>query len=464
MATFAAFSNTDILQDLRSRVSTGAVVTDPAELMKYSYSENMTGEGAGLALAIVEAQNTADIQGALATARKYHIPIVPQSAHTSTVIGADGLPGSIILSTIKMNHILEISKADSLAVVEPGVINGDLDQAARKQGMFYAPDPGSKLISSIGGNVSTNAGGMSTVRYGATKDNILGLKVVLADGREIKVGGRTLKQAFGYDLTQLFIGSEGTLGIVVEITVKLLPIPLGTPVMGMAFFPTMTQLAEAVAAIRISGIDPTMLEALDGNTVAALDTYRHTHYADNNESMLIFRIDSSTTETEALLEKMLTTHQGTHISVTTDPQAQADLQQMRRDMLPAVFAGQNHIMEDMALPLSQLAPMMDYIAELGAQLGLKIYTAGHAGDGNVHPTLVWPAGEKDVPPKIVEALQAMFHKTLALGGTISGEHAVGMIKNQWNNAELGPDVDYLQHQIKALFDPMNILNPKRKIN
>lgn len=141
---------------------------------------------------------------------------------------------------------------------------------------------------------------MSTVRYGATKDNILGLKVVLADGREIKVGGRTLKQAFGYDLTQLFIGSEGTLGIVVEITVKLLPIPLGTPVMGMAFFPTMTQLAEAVAAIRISGIGPTMLEALDGNTVAALDTYRHTHYADNNESMLIFRIDSSTAETEAL--------------------------------------------------------------------------------------------------------------------------------------------------------------------
>lgn len=302
------------------------------------------------------------------------------------------------------------------------------------------------------------------MRYGATKDNILGLKVVLADGREIKVGGRTLKQAFGYDLTQLFIGSEGTLGIVVEITVKLLPIPLGTPVMGMAFFPTMTQLAEAVAAIRISGIGPTMLEALDGNTVAALDTYRHTHYADNNESMLIFRIDSSTAETEALLEKMLTTHQGTHISVTTDPQAQADLQQMRRDMLPAVFAGQNHIMEDMALPLSQLAPMMDYIAELGAQLGLKIYTAGHAGDGNVHPTLVWPADEKDVPPKIVEVLQAMFHKTLALGGTISGEHAVGMIKNQWNNAELGPDVDYLQHQIKSLFDPMNILNPKRKIN
>ncbi|ERL65716.1 hypothetical protein L248_2402 [Schleiferilactobacillus shenzhenensis LY-73] len=464
MTTFPAFSPDDILHDLTSRVSAGAVVTDPAELQKFSYSTNMTGEGAGLALAIVEAADTADIQGTLATARKYHVPIVPQSAHTSTVIGADGIPGSIILSTLKMNKIIEISKPDGLAVVQPGVINGDLDKAARAQGMFYAPDPGSKPISSIGGNVSTNAGGMSTVRYGATKDNVLGLKVVLADGRVIKVGGRTMKQAFGYDLTQLFIGSEGTLGIVTEITVKLLPIPLGTPVMGMAFFPNMTQLAKAVAAIRISGVGPTMLEALDGNTVAALDTYRHTHYADNNESMLIFRIDSSTPATENLMEKLLGEYDGTHISVTTDPQQQADLQQMRQDMLPAVFAGQNHIMEDMALPLSQLAPMMDYIAALGTKLGLKIYTAGHAGDGNVHPTLVWPEDEKEVPTAVVEALQDMFHKTLALGGTISGEHAVGMIKNQWNNAELGPDVDYLQHQIKALFDPMNILNPKRKIN
>lgn len=144
----------------------------------------------------------------LKTARKYHVPVVTQNRFTSTVIGADGIAGSFILSTAGMNQIKEISKADSLAVVEPGVINGDLDQAARKQGMFYAPDPGSKPISGIGGNVATNAGGMSTVKYGATKDNVLGLKVVLADGRELKLGGRTLKQAFGYDLTQLFVGSE----------------------------------------------------------------------------------------------------------------------------------------------------------------------------------------------------------------------------------------------------------------
>ena len=181
----------------------------------------MTDDDSGLALAYVEAHTTKDIQGTLKTARKYHIAVIPQDQTTSTVIGADGLTDSLILSTAKMNRIIEISKADSIAVVEPGVVNGDLDKEARKQGMFYAPDPGSKPISGIGGNVATNAGGMSTVKYGATKDNVLGVKVVLADGREVKLGGRTLKQAFGYDLTQLMIGSEGTLGIITEVIVTV---------------------------------------------------------------------------------------------------------------------------------------------------------------------------------------------------------------------------------------------------
>lgn len=150
--------------------------------------------------------------------------------------------------------------------------------------------------------------------------------------------------------------------------------------------------------------------------------------------------------------------------VTSDDAEMAALQKLRQDMLPAVFAGQNHIMEDMAMPLSQLAPMMDYITAVGKQLDLKIYTAGHAGDGNVHPTLVWPTDVQDVPDKINEALKLMFHKTLELGGTISGEHAVGTLKNQWNNVELGENVDVVQHQIKSLLDPMGILNPKRKIN
>ncbi|ETY75506.1 FAD-binding oxidoreductase [Lactiplantibacillus fabifermentans] len=464
MTVFKAFSDEEVLADLKAQVTDGEVFTDTATLNKYSFSKNLSDDDSGLALAYVQAQSTKDIQGTLKIARKYHIPVVPQAQTTSTVIGSDGITGALILSTAKMNHILEISKEDSLAVVEPGVINGDLDKAAREQGMFYAPDPGSKPISGIGGNVATNAGGMSTVKYGATKDNVLGVKVVLADGREVQFGGRTLKQAFGYDLTQLMVGSEGTLGIVTQVIVKLLPIPLGTPVMGVAFFENMTALAKAVTAIRISGVYPTMLEALDGHTVEALDRYEKTHYAQASAAMLIFKLDNGGDASMAVVKKLLAEHAATNVTITTKPSEQADLEKLRRDMLPAVFAGQNHIMEDMAVPLSQLAPLMDYIQALGERLGVSIYTAGHAGDGNVHPTLVWPKEVTEVPDNVIQALQEMFHKTLELGGTISGEHAVGMLKNQWNNAELGEDVDQIQHQIKALFDPMNLLNPKRKIN
>ncbi|GAX00574.1 FAD/FMN-containing dehydrogenase [Secundilactobacillus silagei JCM 19001] len=464
LTVFSAFSNEQIIEFLKQQVTDGNVFTDPETLKKQSFSSKMTSDESGLALAYIEVKSTRDIQGVMKAARKFHVPVVPQNQFTSTVVGADGVAGSFVLSTKQMNHIKEISRADSLAVVEPGVINGDLDKAAREQGMFYAPDPGSKPISGIGGNVATNAGGMSTVKYGATKDNVLGLKVVLADGREIKVGGRTLKQAFGYNLTQLFIGSEGTLGVVTEVTVKLMPIPIGTPTMGIAFFDDMTKLAEAVAEIRISGVYPTMLEALDNATIEALDKYEGTHYSSNSGAMLIFKVDNSIPEVVDKLKELMNQYGAVNVTVTTDSKEQADLEKLRRDMLPAIFAGQNHIMEDMAMPLSKLATMMDYIHQVGVQKHLKIYVAGHAGDGNVHPTIVWPKEQKEAPQDVVEALQLMFHETLKLGGTISGEHAVGTMKNQWNNEELGEDVDQIQHQIKSLFDPMQLLNPKRKIN
>ena len=214
MTLFAAFDDDEILSFLNAQVVDGTVYTDAKTLNAHSFSSRMTDADSKQALVYVEAESNADIRGVLATARRFHLPVVTQNQYTSTVIGADGMTNAIILSTVKMNQILEISKADGLARVQPGVINGDLDKAARKQGMFYAPDPGSRPISGIGGNAATNAGGMSTVKYGATKDNVLGLTVILADGRELKLGGRTYKQAFGYDLTQLFVGSEGTLGVI----------------------------------------------------------------------------------------------------------------------------------------------------------------------------------------------------------------------------------------------------------
>lgn len=433
MAIFTASTNAEVLAYLKEQAPNAEIHVDDEVAAKYSANGRAQDNIEGKILAYVAAQDSADIRGVLQTARKYHIPVVPQSADTSTVIGADGLDGGIILSTIKMNKILEISKADSLAVVQPGVINGDLDLEVRKQGMFYAPDPGSKPISSVGGNVATNAGGMSSVKYGVTKDAVLGLKVILADGREIKVGGRTFKQAFGYDLTQLFIGSEGTLGIVTEVTVKLMPIPVGTPMMGIAFFHGMAQLAHAVMELRISGIYPVMLEALDGKTVRALDDYEHTNYGKDDETaMLIFKLDAGGEQNLSIAQEILAKNEAFGVEVTTDEAKAAALMKLRQDMLPAVFEKGYHIMENMAVPLSQLATMIEYVNEVALELDVDIYTAGHAGDGNVHPSLIWQ-DQVEPPEKVIEASRRLFKKALELGGTISGEHAVGMSKNQWTN-------------------------------
>ncbi|GAB6093149.1 FAD-binding oxidoreductase [Furfurilactobacillus curtus] len=464
MAVFNAYSHEEMIATLKQAAPHADIYTDADTLAQHKNDPNGIGDADGDLLAYIEVSDVDDIKGVLATARKYHLPVIPQTTATSTVSGSDAETNALMLSTVKMNRILDISREDQVAVVQPGVINQTLNEAANKIGMFYAPDPGSRPISGIGGNASTNAGGMSTVKYGATRDAVLGLKVVLADGRELKLGGRTFKQAFGYDLTHLFVGSEGTLGIITEITVKLLPIPLGKAVMGLAFFDNMTALSKAVTEVRASGVYPAMLEALDAKTVAALDVYEGTHYAENNGAMLILRLDVGGDEALAATEKILDQYGANHLHVTTDDTEMASIEKLRQDMLPAVFAGNNHVMEDMAVPMSQLAPMMDYITEVADQLHVNVFTAGHAGDGNVHPTLTWPKDQTAVPDNVIQALQLMFRKALALGGTISGEHAVGMLKNQWVNEELGDNVDYVQHQIKSLLDPMGILNPKRKIN
>lgn len=460
---FSPYNKQDVLSFLKKQVKDGAVSTDENNIKKHSYSSNLPGQH-GPAIAFVSAYSVADVQGVMATARKFHIPVVTQNRFTSTVIGADAVDGAIILSTAKMDKILELNQEDAYAVVQPGVINADLDKVARKQGLFYAPDPASKQMSGIGGNIGTNAGGLSGVRYGSTRDNVLGLKVVLADGRVLNLGGKTTKQAFGYDLTQLFIGSEGTLGVVVEATVKLMPIPVGKSLMGLAFFKDMATLSHATTDLRMSGIYPAMLEAMDANTLKAIDEYKGTSYSSHSGAALIFRVDALTDEGPAIIKKILTKYHAEDVQLTTDQQEQNKIIAIRQAMLPAIFTGRNAVMEDMAVPTSKMAELVSYIQQIGDENHVQIFTAGHAGDGNLHPTVTWNKDAKEVPESVKKVLRLMFKKALDLGGTISGEHAVGMLKNRWNNVELGDDVDYLQHQIKALFDPMNLLNPKRKIN
>ncbi|MDR2661149.1 MAG: FAD-binding protein [Lactobacillaceae bacterium] len=460
---FPAYDNQDILNALQTSVKDGKVLFDKQSLFDYSNNPKSSNEEVQLPIAIVLAKSIEDILAVVKVARQFHTPIITKDTNTSVVGGSRGQNDSIVLSLAEMNQILEINPEDGIARVQAGVINGDLDKAVSKYGFFYAPDPGSKNISSIGGNVSTNAGGMQSVRYGVTKDQVLGMKVVLMDGRVIELGGRTLKQAFSYDLTHLFVGSEGTLGIIVEITVKILPIPLGTPLVGIANFKNMTELTKATGTLRSSGVYPTVLEALDAATVQKLDEYESTNYSKDNAAMLIFRLDFTSPEIENKVNSILQDFGATNIDISSDPKHASELFKLRNDMLPAIFKGNNHVMEDMSLPLSKMAEMMDYISDIAKKYNLKIYVAGHAGDGNVHPSFVWDINEKQTPIAINDAIKDIFNKTLELGGVISGEHAVGTQKNEWNYAQNGFEGDYLQHQIKSLLDPMNLLNPGVKI-
>ncbi|MCZ3622865.1 FAD-binding oxidoreductase [Lactobacillus mulieris] len=460
---FPAFTKEKILADLKNLINDGTVSTDLETLKKQSFSDKLAGQH-GLALAFIDAQSIPDIQATLAVARKYHLPVITQNKFTSTVIGADASDNALILSTASLNKIIELNTDDGYAIVEPGVINGDLDTAAREKGYFYAPDPASRPFAGIGGNIATNAGGLSGVKYGSTRDNVLGLKVVLANGEVITVGGKTTKQAFGYDLTHLFVGSEGTLGIIVEATVKLLPLPLGKSAMGLAFFQDMTTLAKATSAIRRSGSDPVMLEAIDINTLKAIDKFKNSNYSANGNAALIFKIDGITDEKVELLKNTLSEFSATKVTLTSDESEQKQIIELRQAMLPAIFTGRNAVMEDMAVPVTKMAELVDYIQKLSKEYSLEIFTSGHAGEGNLHPTITWSTDLKETPEEVSLIIKSMFNKALELGGTISGEHAVGLLKNKWNNVELGESVDMLQHQIKNLFDPMGILNPKRKID
>jgi glycolate oxidase subunit GlcD len=412
--------------------------------------------------AMVYAQSIADVQATLAIARTYRLPVVPQGAATSLTGSSDGLPHAIILSVQRMNQILEINTADQIARVQPGVINGDLDAKVRELGYFYAPDPGSKPLSSIGGNVATNAGGMSSLKYGTTKQAVLGLTVVLANGDVLKTGGRVLKNAATYNLTDLFIGSEGTLGIIVEITVRILPIPLGKPLTGIAAFDTLADLGSAVQALQASGVYPSMLEAINRASIEALAAYGHPDFGDT-QAALIFQLDMPTPETLATVQQVLTAHHAQHTTLTDDDTTTQRLIKIRQDAYAADVAYGDIIVEDIAVPLSQLTTFLAFVDELSATYQQPIFIVGHAGDGNIHPDLVYDRTLSQPPEALIIIAKKLFEKALALQGTITAEHGIGQFKTGWVVNQLDPVADQLQHQIKSLLDPYHILNPTRKI-
>ena len=447
------------LDGLRAEVG-DALRTDEAALNEVR-ADKSGHVAAAFPLAVVEARTVADVQATLRFASAHGIPVVPRGAGTGLAGGAIGGAGEIVLSTRAMNRILEVSVDDELAVVEPGVINADLNAALFDRGLWWAPDPASRAISTVGGNIATNAGGLLCVKYGVTREAVLGLKVVLADGRLLELGHRTVKGVTGYDLTALLIGSEGTLGVIVEATLKLRALPKGTPVTVKGEFATVEQAARASSVVSASGITPAIMELLDAVAVRRISGHLGVELGAG--AVLLAQTDGVAAAEEAAAISAVMRSLGGTVELTEDAVEAKRLFDIRRAFHPSLEALGTVLIEDVAVPRSALPAMFASIERISAKYGIEIPTVAHAGDGNLHPNFVFTApevdGHVDVPDHVWAAADEMFLDCLRLGGTLTGEHGVGILKKRWLRDELGDDSFALQRQIKQVFDPANILNP-----
>jgi glycolate oxidase len=449
---------TDTGGDVRSELAAvlgPAVSFDPAELedMRADRSGHVS---AAAPLALVTARGIEDVQVTLRIASGHGIPVVPRGAGTGLAGGAIGGAGEIVLSTLAMTRILEINPDDELAVVEPGILNADLNLALEQHGLWFAPDPASKAISTVGGNIATNAGGLLCAKYGVTREAVLGLKIVLADGRLMTLGHRTVKGVTGYDLTALVIGSEGTLGVIVEATLKLRALPVGPLATIGAYFGSIESAAAASAGITAARLRPAAMELIDQSALTGIGEYLGLDLGSRG-SYLLVQFDGASAADEAESAVAIIRSLGGDAEITSDPVESERLFAIRREFYGAMNTKGTVLIEDVAVPRSQLPAMFAAITAIEKKYGMVIPTVAHAGDGNLHPNFIFQGTE--VPSAVWDAADELFLACLRLGGTLTGEHGVGILKRRWLRDELGDDQVTLQRELKRVFDPLNILNP-----
>jgi glycolate oxidase len=462
MTTLRASEST-LLAELDAVLPDGAVVVDPDRLASYRH-DMAVGAAAGTPVAVVLPRTTEQVSAVLAAAHARRVPVVPRGAGSGLSGGANALDGALVLCLERMDAILDVRVQDGYAVVQPGVVNQRLREHVAGHGLWYAPDPASKDWCTVGGNVATNAGGLCCVKYGVTRDSVLGLQVVLADGRVTRLGRRTVKGVAGYDLVGIVVGSEGTLGVVTEATVRLRPLP-PPPATVVAVFADLPAAGRAVERI-MATVTPSLLEIMDRATLMAVEAFTPMGLDTSSQALLIAQSDQPGAGAELEAAAIAAAAQAcgaVEVFVSEDP-AQADmLLAARRLAIPAIESMGSWLLDDVAVPRSRLADAMAAFAEVAAGHDVPVFTFGHAGDGNLHPTLVTPHGDEHGARRALQAFDAILDVALALGGTVTGEHGVGLIKRRALGAELDDTAVDLHARVKQAWDPRGILNPGKAV-
>ncbi|WP_067860507.1 FAD-binding oxidoreductase [Nocardia shimofusensis] len=446
------------LHELAAALSDGALHTDRDLLAAYR-QDWAKDPAAGQPLALVRAHSTADVAATLRWAHEHRVPVVPRGAGSGLSGGATALDGGLVLSTERMRAIT-VDPVTRTAVVQPGLLNAEVKRAVAEHGLWYPPDPSSFEICSIGGNAATNAGGLCCVKYGVTTDYVLGMEVVLADGTPVRLGGPRLKDSAGLSLTKLFVGSEGTLGVITELTLRLLPAqPRQTTV--VASFSTLDSATDAILAIT-GELRPSMLEFMDRVAINAVEDELRMGLDRAAAALLVARSDApgefAAREAE-IMAKACEKAGASEVFHTDDPDEGEAFTAARRYAIPAVEKIGPLLLEDVGVPLPRLGELVSGIAAIAARNDVVVSVIAHAGDGNTHPLIVHDPTDPENTARAHQSFGEIMDLAIALGGTITGEHGVGRLKKAWLPDQVGPDVIALTRRIKDALDPHGILNP-----
>jgi glycolate oxidase len=447
-----------IIDEITKIVGKENTLTSPEERKCYSYDARTDGATPDLVVFPASAQDVSQI---LILANKYRFPVIPRGQGSGLTGGSIPLNGGVVITFTKMNRILEIDTKNLVAIVEPGVITFVFQEEVAKYGLFYPPDPASYKYSSIGGNVAECSGGPNSMKYGVTRDYVLGLEVVKATGEIINTGVKTMKGVVGYDLTRLFVGSEGTLGVITKIILKLIPAPEAKATI-LALFRQVEDTAEAVSGIVAAKIVPSTIEFMDQASIRCSEQANSMGIPEDIEGLLLIEIDGNADAIQALAEKIkvvLMEHNAADVKLTQDPIEADKLWQARRVVSQATYnLNPVKIAEDVVVPRSNIPTLIRFLEDTGKKHGIPILSFGHAGDGNFHVSLMIKDTKEDYA-KAHKAVEEVFSETIRLGGTLSGEHGIGTAKAPYIGMELSPEVIETMKSIKRIFDPNNILNP-----